>query len=154
MTCHDVIGDLTETVIRAIPPQINQTEDALIEAVVDALPPTLQPPLALEAGLDELPFVFDDLGEGAPALQLVTDVMTSVYGMLFVAADGTLVYRNRQAENLAAPLAAFADPDLLNDGGLELQAGLASVYNRVRATVHPRTLGPPRITRFSSRSKG
>lgn len=141
VTAQDAIADLTETIVREIAPQINQTEDDLVAAVVAAIPASVQPPLALDPGLDTLPYVFDDIGDGASALQLLSDVMLSSFGTLFVAPDGTLTYRNRQVQSRETSSDTFTEDDLINDGGLVLQSGLGSVYNRVRATVHPRTVG-------------
>ena len=141
VTAHDAMADLTETIVRQIAPHVNQTEAALISAVVGAMPVSAQPPLSLDPGLDTLPYAFDDIGDGASALQLLAEVVTSVFGTLYARPDGTVRYLNRQVEALEGTQATFTEADLITDGGLVLQAGLSNVYNRVRATVHPRTLG-------------
>jgi hypothetical protein len=138
VTAQDCLGDLATNDVVQIAPQINQAEDALITAVLASMPSTAQPPAtSLDAGLDLFPYAFDTLGAGVKALSAIADVIVSSYGWLYAKADGTLRYENRHTRAVRASVFSFTDA---THNALEVPSDLANVYNRVRVTIHPRTI--------------
>lgn len=139
---QDCIGDLADTRVRAITPQVDQTEDALLQAVIDAMDTEAQPPAVdFDAGLDTFPYAFDDTAGGDVALGLVSAVTVSALGMVFPLNDGTLRYQNRQTQATEASSSTFTDATLATREPIDVPSSLMNVYNRVRVTVHPRTIG-------------
>lgn len=138
VVAQDAIADFTEAQVREIPPQIDQSEVALLQAVLDALPVEAQPvAVNFDAALDEYPLAFDAIGAGTAALGLMNDAVTNAVGTLFVSGDGTLTYINRHSEALADSVLTLVDEDLLVRGpGFVGSSSLANVFNRVRITIH------------------
>jgi hypothetical protein len=138
VTAQDAMGDLADNETIQIAPQLNQTEDALIQAVLSAMPSTAQPPAtSLDPGVDIYPYAFDNIGSGVKAMSAITDVTLSAYGWVYVKADGTLRYENRHTRALKT--SQFTFTELLHDD-LTVPSDLQNVFNRVRVTIHPRTI--------------
>jgi len=137
VTAYDVIRDLAEADVREVALQVNQSEDALLDAVLDAIPVENQPVSRdFDTGVDNFPIAFDDLGPGVKALELARDVVVSAIGMLFAKGDGTLRYLTRHAIATGASQYTF-DNDMQ---GLVVPSNMADVFNRFRATNHPKVL--------------
>lgn len=136
---NDVMGELAEFDVREVTVQINQTEDTLLNAIIDTLPAEAQP-LArdFDTGLSAFPVAFDDVGTGTPGLSAVERVVTSARGRLFVLGDGTLRYLNPDTVSLTLPAYTFADTEAV----ITVPSDLSSVYNRVRLTGHPKSFSP------------
>jgi uncharacterized protein YcfJ len=64
-------------------------------------------------------------------------VVLSAYGWLYPKMDGTLRYENRHTRALKT--SQFTFTELLHDD-VEVPSDLQNVYNRVRVTIHPRTI--------------
>lgn len=132
----DCINALAETDVRAVAPQINQTENQVIAAIIAALPTAARPSsVAYDASLDTFPYALDDASSGAKALSLITNVAISSQAFVYPKGDGSLRVENRQARPTAASAYHFTDADLTD---CVVPADLSGVYNRVRLWTHPR----------------
>jgi len=139
VTAYDVMRDLLEADVRELAIQVNQAEDTLLGAVLDALPSAAQPPARdLDAGIDTYPYAFDNVGGGVKAARLIKDVVQSGLGLCFATGDGTLVYRTRRAR--AAGTSVYTFSNSMRPGGLTVPSSLDAAYNHVWATVHPKTV--------------
>lgn len=133
---HDLMDDLIETDLRNVTIQTNQTEDQLLDTLLDAIPVTAQPlARSLDSGLDTSAFAFDKLEQGQKVIQPIGDLAMSSLGFASVGPTGIFRYENRQQRQLAAVSFTFADADL---DELIVPTTLEGVYNRVRATFHPK----------------
>lgn len=144
VTAQDCIGDLAQNDAIQIAPQLNQSEDALIQAVISAMPAAAQPPaVSLDTGVDTYPYAFDTIGGGVKALSAITDVAVSAYGWVYCLANGTLRYESRHTRALKT--SSFTFTELTHDD-VVVPSALDNVYNRVRVTIHPRTIDPAATT--------
>lgn len=135
---YDCMWDLAENDARGVTPQLNQTENQLVAAVLAALPASAQPVGASYDGtLDTYPYALDNANGQTTALALITDIANSARAFVYPLADGTLHVENRQARSLMASSFAFRDADcdeLAEPGGID------TIWNHVRVTIHPRTI--------------
>lgn len=135
-TAQDIVADLVEAQVRGIPPQVDQTEDQLIQAVLDALPSTAQPAAtSLDVGLDVVPYAYDNIGAGVSAWQAIADAVVSAFGWGYSLGDGTLAYENRHTRALKSSVATFTDT---NGADLSAPSAIDDAYNRARVTYHPK----------------
>lgn len=134
---QDSMADFTETEVREIAPQIDESEVALLQAVIAALPTEAQPvATSYDAALDSYPLSFDNVGAGSAAIGLINDAVLSAFGTAFVAGDGTFTYINRHSEALATSVLTLTDSDLLARGpGFTGANSLQNVFNRARVTI-------------------
>jgi hypothetical protein len=134
---QDCMGDLSDTDVRELPIQVNKTEHDLVEAVIAALPASAAP-LALDndAGLDTYVYAFDAIGSGAKAMAILNDIAISSLGYIYPTANGHLRYENRQQRTLKTPVYNLDE----TMDALVVPTDLSTVYNRVRATAHPKTV--------------
>jgi hypothetical protein len=138
-TAQDAVADLVETKVRGIAPQVNQTEDQLLTAALAGVSADAQPTAtSFDAGLDVVPFAFDNIADGIVAWSAITDAVVSALGWCYVKGDGTLVYENRHTRALKASAHTF-NGDVDGDA-ISVPNSLAGVYNRVRVTYHPKTV--------------
>jgi hypothetical protein len=139
---QDIFGDFAETRVRAVTPQIDQTEVQIVQAILAALPAESQPvATAYDAALDSYPVALDNIGDGAQAYTLLHDVVVSAFGMLAIDGDGTFRYTNRHNQALVNSSLTLTDGDLLVRGpGYTGPSSLDTVYNRVGVTIHPKTI--------------
>jgi len=138
----DAIDDLAESDVREVTVQINQTEDALLNAIFDVLPVESQPiDRNFDAGVDILPVAFDDVGSGSPGLSVADRVVTSARGRLFLLGDGTMRYKNRNTISTTIPAYSFSDSEAV----LEVPSNLENVFNRIRLVGHPKSFSPSTI---------
>ncbi|MGE3276717.1 MAG: hypothetical protein AB7O67_16520 [Vicinamibacterales bacterium] len=137
VAAFDVIRDLGDADVREIAIQVDKSEDELLEAILDAIPVAARPPATdIGAGVDVIPYAFDDIGSGAKALSLARDVVVSSLGLLVAKGDGTLMYRSRHARGLVASAYTFTN----SMHGLSVPSSQEKAYNRVRVTTHPKTI--------------
>lgn len=137
VVAYDNVYDLMQADARQTTVQINQSESTLITDVLAAIPSTAQPlATSLDAGLDTFRYTFDNVGPGSKAARVLKDLVVSSLGILFVNGDGTLTYTNRHSRAVAASSATFSN-DMV---ALEVPSNLDGVYNRVRTTIHPKSI--------------
>lgn len=133
----DAMNALAETDVRTISPQVSQTENAIIAAIIAALPTASQPTMSYDTSLDTYPYALDNASSGNKALGLIADVVMSAQAFCFCKADGTVRIENRLARPSRASSYTFTDATLW---GLEVPGDTAGLYNRVRTVIHPRSI--------------
>lgn len=138
VTGYDAMRELMESDVRNVALQVNQYEDVVIDAVLDALPASSQPVARdIEAGLDQLPYALDNLGNGQKAAAILKDVIQSSYGLGFAIGDGTFTYLTRNTRATVTSSYTIGDADQV---GLQAPSSLDGTYNLVRTTNHPKTI--------------
>lgn len=137
VVAYDIIDDLATADARQVTVQTSKNEAQLLASVLAALPSTAQPAAtSYDTGLDTSSYAFNNVGQGTAAASLLHDIVLSSLGLLFVAGDGTLKYLNRQSITKLASSLTFSD-DMI---GLVVPSTLAGIFNRVRTTIHPKTV--------------
>lgn len=137
VVAYDCIRDLMEADARQVAVQTSKTEAQLISAILAVLPSTAQPvSTSLATGLDTYAYAFDNIGGGAKAAAILKDVTLSSLGVLYSSGPGALTYKTRRQRATAASALTLSNTPL----SLVVPSGLDGVYNRVRATVHPKTV--------------
>jgi hypothetical protein len=69
VTAQCPMGDLADNEAVQISPQLSQSEDALLTAILAAMPSSAQPPAtSFDAGVDTYPYAFDNIGTGVKAM--------------------------------------------------------------------------------------
>lgn len=137
VVAHDGMADLMEADVRQVTVQVDQAEDALIGVVLNALPAEAQPiARAIDLGVDVYPYAFDEVAGGTKAAALIRDVVFSAQGFAFIKGDGTFVYQTRSSRVIVASSYTFAN----TMHGLEVNTALDKAFNRVRVTVHPKSI--------------
>lgn len=137
VTVHDLMDDLVETDLRNVTVQLNQTEAQLITTIITALPAGAQPvSLDLDTGLDTSPFAFDNLGEGEKAVTPIADLLMSSLGFGYMLPTGIFYYENRQARQ--TKVSTFTLDNTMVE--LTVRTTRDEVYDRIRATYHPKTV--------------
>lgn len=143
VVAYDLMNDLIEADLRNVTVQIGQTEAQLMTVLFAALPAAAQPvSLDLDAGLDVSPFAFDTLGEGEKAVTPLADLLLSSLGYGHYGPDGVWHYENRQARQLV--LSTFTLDNTMVD--LVVPTSNEHVFDRVRATYHPKFIDPAATT--------
>lgn len=133
---HDLMRDLIDTDIREINIAIDQSEDQVIDAVLDLLPSSMLPDdRDIDAGIDGFPYVFDRIGPDTKMATPIVDAAVSAFGMFAIKGDGTPMFRSRHTRVLGVSLATF---EALRD--VVIPSTLDSVFRVVRTTVHPKTI--------------
>jgi hypothetical protein len=136
VVAYDHQHDLLEADVRAITPQVNQTESALIGVVLDAVATDSQPPSrSLATGLDTIPLVFDKLGERTKAISAIADVVRSSFGIYYTSGAGVGTYKTRQQRFTTSSIATLTDSDISAFEGPTSREGS---FNVVRVTYHPK----------------
>jgi hypothetical protein len=134
---YDIMRDLLETDVRELAVAIDDADDVLIEAVLDALPADAQPVARdIDAGLDVYPYAFDNVQGGVKAGGLIKDIASSALALAAAKGDGTFIYRNRQSRALQTSSVTLADTMT----AIDVPSSLDRVYNRVRVTIRPKTI--------------
>lgn len=143
----DYFDDLAEADIHSVPPQLNVSEVTLLQKVYAAMQEDSIPPAgaSYDTALDTYPYAFDDVSSGVKALYAINQVMTSARGLFYQNRNGVHVYVNRQTLQAKQSMHVFTDSH-----GLSVPASLDSVFNRVRATLHIRTLGAAGAVLFAA----
>jgi hypothetical protein len=150
--CQDAAADLAAAVARAIPPQLNQSETQLLTAVLDAVATDARPPSVFDTALDTYKFAYDNVGDGTVALGLIQDATMSAVGATFIDARGQLRYVNRQTEAAQEPAITIGAGDLIYRGpGFAGASSLRNVFNRVRMTIHPKTIAAATLFRSDAK---
>lgn len=142
---YDGMRDLMTADARQTTVQVNKLESELLTALLDALPTDSQPVARnIATGIDTYPYAFDDVGSGTKAASVVVDIVTSGLGRAYFSGDGTFTYKTRnQLEVLTSSLT-------LSDTMVDLRtpSNLDGVYNRIRVTIHPKTIDTAATTRI------
>lgn len=147
VTAYDGMRDLIEADLRDVALQVNQNEDDVITAILNAIPTASQPIARdLDTGLDLLPYALDNLGEGAKAASILKDVIQSSYGLGVTIGDGTFKYLSRNSRALVASSYTITDTDMV---GLEAPSSRANVFNVIRTTNHPKTIDTSNVVLFA-----
>jgi len=137
ITAYDSMRDLAEADAREVAVQTNKAEDELLDALVAVMPTSAQPYATdFNAGVDTYPYSFDKVAGGTKVLSVMRDIVVSSLGMLFQKGNGTLCYRSRHTLATGSSLATF-DNTMVD---LSVPSSLDGVFNRVRVTVHPKTI--------------
>ncbi len=136
-TSYDVMRDLAEADIQAIPLQISKSETDIANAVFTALDNASRPvAFSLDIGVDTYPFALDNLGLSQKALSILADAAYSSQCMMACKGDGTFLLRNRHSRADIASSFTF-DRDFID---FVVPSDLGGVYNFVRVTDHPKTV--------------
>lgn len=137
---YDAMHDLIHSDVVSLALQSSQDEGTILGAVLDALPANAQPPQrSIAAGIDTYPYAFDDVGGGIRAAGLIKNVVLSGLGLFYATGDGTATYKTRHGRALGASVYTFANT-MRRDDGIRVPSSLETVYNRVRATTHPKSV--------------
>lgn len=137
VVAYDGMGDLMDADAREVTLQTSKTEAQLLTTLLDSLPTDAQPVARdLNTGIDTYPYAFDNVGGGTKAAALAKDIIGSAYGIAFFKGDGTFAYRNRHTR--ATGSSAFTLTNSMH--GLVVPSSLDKVYNRVRVTIHPKSV--------------
>lgn len=135
---YDLMRDLIDSDIREIDIAVDQSEDEVIDAVLDLLPDEAQPDSRdLDAGVDTFPYVFDRLGPDTKMATPIADAARSSFGLFAITGDGTPMFRSRHTRALGSSTYTF---EALRN--VVIPSTLDSVYRVVRSTVHPKTVDP------------
>lgn len=149
VVAYDGMGDLMDADVREVGFQTSKTEAQLLTTLLDSLPTDAQPVARdLNTGIDTYPYAFDNIGGGVKAAGLMKDVIASAYGLGFFKGDGTFAYRNRHTR--ATGSSAFTFTNTMH--GLVVPSSLDKVYNRVRVTIHPKTVDAAATTVLASQT--
>lgn len=141
---HDYMHLLSTTDVREIAPQLNKTEVQLLQAVIEALPPSVQPMAFSGIAADTYVYAFDDLGGGKKAADALKRVLLSAWGKAFTKGDGTFRYISRSTGVISAHTLNDDMADLVNAGDRSL------VYDHVRVITHPKTVDAAATTVLAS----
>lgn len=137
VVAYDHMRDLMEADVRELAIAVGDTEDTLLGAVLDALPADARPPFRdLDAGVDTYAYAFDNVQGGEKAGGLIKDIAMSAVGLVGCKGDGTFIYRSRHTRATGSSAATFAD----NMQDIDAPSSLEKAYNRVRVTIHPKTI--------------
>lgn len=134
---YDIMHDLAEADAREVTLQIDQGEDDLITALLDAVPSSAQPVARdLDAGVDTFPYAFDDLGGTVKALTAIQDVAIGAFALVALKGDGTFMLRSRSTRATGASVYTFNN----TMHGLAVPSTQAKVWNLVRVTIRPKVV--------------
>lgn len=137
VVAYDFIRDLSEANAREVTIQVDQSEDALLNALIAAVPASAQPVATdLDTGVDTYPYAFDNVSGNTKAYAVMRDVVVSSFGMLFQKGDGTLCYRTRHVLATTASSGSFNETMI----GLSVPSTLDGVFDRARTTIHPKQI--------------
>lgn len=149
LVAYDGMGDLMQADAREVTIQTSKTEAQLLTALLDALPTSAQPTArSIDTGVDTYPYAFDNVGAGTKAAGVAQDIVQSAYGWAFYAGDGTFTYLSRHTRAAVSSSATFTN----SMHGLGVPSSLDQTYNRVRATIHPKTIDAAATTVIASQT--
>lgn len=140
VVAYDAMRDLIATDAREVTIQIDQTAATLLTHIIDTLPVEARPYSHSISGTDAYPYAFDNAVGGVKAASLMKDIILSGLGRGYVSGEGIFVVKTRDQLATATSQYAFTDADLHHDGGLVVPTADDAVFNRVRATIHPKTI--------------
>lgn len=147
VTAFDRMRDLLDADLVNIDIQINKTESEVMAAIFAALDTSIAPRRSfLDAGIDQLQVVLDDLGPGTRAGAVVSDILRSSYGIGAFIQDGVFRYISRNTRATTASSATFAS----TMSGLSAATSMAKVFNEFRTTTHPRTIDASNVVLWAA----
>lgn len=118
--------------------QLDVRADQVLSTIVAAMPTAPPGGTSFDQGLDIYPFALDGArDEKTTALAEFGRVVRSERGFLFLKADGTLRFHNRQARIRETANLFTLRRTMI---GLEIRRDRADIVNKVQATVHPRSV--------------
>lgn len=137
------LGAFARRPLRNLEIQVDQTEEVLIRTVAAAVPYPQQPPgLNIDTGVMQVPYAFDQNGDGKNGLSLLQQIAVTVVGRIYEAADGSLTYSSRQHSDLGDVAHTVTDLELAGDpANFAVPVSSEQVIDRVRLTLHPKTVG-------------
>lgn len=137
---QDFMGELADADILEVQRQIGQTDDVLVNIMLDSLPTSTQPSArSIDTGLDIVPVAFDNLGSGGgKGLNVLEQITTSGRARGYVKGDDTFVYLNRNSLSTRTPVFTFA----AMEAALEVPSDLGNVFNRVKVVLHQKDIPP------------
>jgi hypothetical protein len=146
VTCQDQMGDFGEKTVRSVALQIGTTEDALVRAVVDAMPVSALPvdvSVDISTSTHTIQYAFDRAGPGTAAVGLFQDIAQSMCAWIFASKSGVLTHLLQYTQSLFASKLTLDDSNLpaARADEFEMPNSLEGVYNRVRLTYHNKVLG-------------
>ena len=135
---EDLMADLDDFDLREVDIAVDQSEDEVLDAVLDQLPAEVQPASRdFDAGVDVFPYVFDRIGPDTKMAAVIADAMRSSLGLFAVKGDGTPMFRSRHTRALGT--SAYTFDEIRN---VVIPSSLDAVYRVVRSTTHPKTIDP------------
>lgn len=143
LECMDAIALLQDAEI-LLALQENKRGDQLISSITGNI--YTPPGTAYDVDLDTFPFAADTwtddivygAGKQARALSAIRDVCTSDWGIFWIRADGYPVFETRH-HRLLDPTVKATLSDTMSE--LNYQKGTNLLYNEIKVTVYPRTVG-------------
>ena len=137
VVAYDAMFDLADADVRSIDIAAGDTEAALFADVIAAIPAAARPPAtSYDSGLDTYPYAFDDVAGGIKALSLIKNIAVSALALVYTTGGGTFTTLNRQNRAIRTSAVTFTN-DMTD---LVVPPALSSVFNRVRITIHPKTV--------------
>jgi hypothetical protein len=135
VTAFDIMQHLLEAPIRGAELQVAQTEDVLIEHLLDLLPVESQPPArSIAPGLDVYPYAFDTMEGDLRLLTALSKVARASQVWAFPLGDGTFTTRNR-TQMLLSEVTFDLDQSMVD---IVVPSSLEGVYNHVEVIAHPK----------------
>lgn len=133
---YDLMRDLIDTDIREIDIAVDQSEDQVIDAVLDLLPAEAMPDdRDLDVGVDSFPYVFDRITPTSKMAEPIADATISSFGLFAVKGDGTPMFRSRHSRAVSTSAYTF---EAIRD--VVIPSTLDSVFRLVRTSTHPKTI--------------
>jgi len=138
VTSYDGMRDLVAADVRRVSLLINTNESTALTTLLDSLPTAAQPVLrSIDTGMETLPYVFDNIGDGVKAVSIMRDLaLSSPYTLIYMKGDGTLTKESRQTRSTKTSQFTFSD----SMQGVSIPTDLGNVYNHVRVTIHKRSV--------------
>ena len=134
---EDGIADMLHASVRKMGLQTDKYEDDLIDTVISSMPDDSRPPAwTLDEGLDFTSYAFDQLSGNMWALPIIRDLVQSSNGLFVIEGSGTARYINRV--NRSTATSAITLTNTMH--GLETATSLQGLFNRVRVTIHPKSI--------------
>lgn len=137
------LGPFLRQRLKAILPVVGESEDVLIETLTKALPENAWPPgMNIEAGVLTVSYAFEQIGDGSNGFTVLQQIAQSAYGRIFEAADGSLSYRSISHSGLGTATHTVDDDVIAGSyAALVVPSSFGALYDRVRGTIHPKTVG-------------
>jgi hypothetical protein len=139
-TAVDLMDDYANVPAPALPAQFNKRGDELVNTILDAIDPSLQPPArAIDTGLDVHPLAFDNVRENEMTVrEMLNEVCLSDLGRLFFMGSTSgwrVVYRNRHYTALNTTVDVSVQDEIAR-GGLDVPGSRDDIISDVQVTVH------------------
>lgn len=151
-TAVDLMDDWARMPVPSLPTQFNKRGDELLQQIINALPPEVQPPVSsVEVGLGTYPIALDQAHEDAITVrEAIQQICISELGRgYFVGTSaspgGLFVFRNRQATARNPVVMHTFDNDMAR-GGLAVPGSRDDLVSQVQVFFHPTVVDPEPTT--------